>query len=70
MRERSRWREIINKDVHAKTVHENVKNIVYEYKQRAAQRKKAELTVSTGVIKRKVIEIIGQKKESIQMPRL
>ena len=40
--DRSQWREIINKDVHVKPVHKNIKNIVYEYKQRASKRRKIE----------------------------
>ncbi len=32
--ERSQWRETINIDVNVKPVHKNIKNIVYEYKQR------------------------------------
>jgi hypothetical protein len=52
--DRSRWREIINKDVH---IHKNIKSIVDEYKQCAIERRKVELTVSMGVAKRKITEI-------------
>ncbi len=37
-------------------------NIVYEYKQRAAQRRRVEPAASPGVIKRKVTEILVKEK--------
>ena len=66
--ERSQWRETINKDVHVKPVHKNIKNIVYEYKQRAAQRRKTELAASTGVIKLKVTEILVKENNRYKCP--
>ena len=55
---RDAWRKVINRNVYAKPIHNNIKNIVYEYKLRAAQSRKDEIAVETDRIKRKVTEIL------------
>ncbi len=66
------WRrtalERINRDVHVKPLHTNIKNIVNEYKQSAAQKRRAELDASTGVIKRQVTEILVKKNNQYKCP--
>ncbi|CAF5120666.1 unnamed protein product, partial [Rotaria magnacalcarata] len=39
-------------------VHQNIKEIIYEYKQRAVNRRNDDLAASHGVIKTKVTEIL------------
>ncbi|CAF2069980.1 unnamed protein product [Rotaria magnacalcarata] len=56
--DRSRWHETINRNVHVNSVNKNVKIIVHDYKQHATQRRKVERAIPTGVIKRKVTEIL------------
>jgi ABC-type ATPase with predicted acetyltransferase domain len=65
---RSRLCETMNKDVHLKLVHQNIKSIVYEYKQRAIERRKVELAASMGVTKRKVIETLTKENNLYKCP--
>ena len=53
--DRRRWREIINKNAYVKPVNKNIKNIIYDYKQRVVQRRK---TKSNAAIQRRVTEIL------------
>jgi hypothetical protein len=55
---RDLWRELINKNVQARPVHRNIKEIIYKYKQKAVNRRNDDLAASHGVIKRKVTEIL------------
>jgi hypothetical protein len=66
--DRSRWREAINQDVHVKPAHKNIKNVVYEYKQHAARRRKTELAASTGLIRYKVTEILVKENNRYKCP--
>jgi hypothetical protein len=66
--DRKRWREIINKNVYVKPTCKNIKDIVYQYKQRAAQRRKTELAALTGLIKRKVTEILVKENNQYKCP--
>ncbi|CAF4580545.1 unnamed protein product [Rotaria sp. Silwood2] len=64
----SRWREAINQDVHIKPTHTNIKNIIHEYKQRAARRRKTEVAASTETTKGKVTEILAKENNQYKCP--
>ena len=66
--DRKRWREIINKNLYVKPTYNNIKNIVYQYKQRAAQRRETELSASTGLIEPKVTELLVQENNQYTCP--
>lgn len=66
--DRSRWCETINRNVHVNSVNKNVKSIVHDYKQCAAQRRKVERATPTGVIKRKVTEILVKENNQYKCP--
>ncbi|CAF4870100.1 unnamed protein product [Rotaria sp. Silwood1] len=47
--DRDRWRTAINRNVQTKAVHNNIKEIVFQYKQRAVKRKAKERAEAQGV---------------------
>ncbi|CAM2721164.1 unnamed protein product [Rotaria socialis] len=55
---RDHWRELINKNVQNRPVHQKIKEIIYEYKQRAVNRRNDGLAASHRVTKIKVTEIL------------
>ena len=66
--DRKRWREIINKNVYTKPTCKNIKNIIYQYKQRAVQRRTTEIATSTGLIKQKVTELLVKDHNQYKCP--
>ena len=62
------WRKAINRNVCVKPIYINLKNIIYEYKLRAAQRRKDEVAVETGRIKRKITEILVKENNCYKCP--
>ncbi|CAM4851220.1 unnamed protein product, partial [Rotaria magnacalcarata] len=58
IRKRDHWRELISKNVQNRPVHQNIKEIIYEYKRRAVNRRNDDLAASHGVTKIKVTEIL------------
>ncbi|CAF4701321.1 unnamed protein product, partial [Rotaria sp. Silwood2] len=56
--DRDGWRTAINRNVQTKAVHNNIKEIVFEYKQRAVKRKAKERAEAQRVVQRKVIELL------------
>lgn len=66
--DRSRWREIINEKVYTRPIHKDVKDIVYEYKQRAALRRKKEATVTPNIKKRKITELLVKMNNRYSCP--
>ncbi|CAF3911944.1 unnamed protein product [Rotaria magnacalcarata] len=55
---RDHWRELINKNVQNRPVHQNIKEIIYEYKRRAVNGINYDLAASHGVTKIKVTEVL------------
>ncbi|CAM4846245.1 unnamed protein product [Rotaria magnacalcarata] len=55
---RDHWRELINKNVQNRSVHQNIKEIIYEYKQRAVNRRNDDLAASHRVTKIKVTDFL------------
>lgn len=66
--DRKKWREIINKNVYIKPVSANIKDIVYQYKKQAAQRRRIDLAASTGQIKRRVTEVLVKQNNHYKCP--
>ena len=56
--DKDHWREIINRNVQIRPVNSRIKDIIYEYKQRAMKRRGDELAAVHGRIKRKVTEVL------------
>lgn len=66
--DRKKWREIINKDVYVKPVAANVKDIVYQYKYQAVQRRRIGLAAFNGTIQRKVTEVLIKQNNRYTCP--
>lgn len=65
---KDRWRELINKDVHTRPIHPNIKAIVHEYKDRTQKRRanmvvttKGAMTIRTSV---KITEILAKNQQN------
>ncbi|CAF2121924.1 unnamed protein product [Rotaria magnacalcarata] len=65
---KDQWRALINKDVHMRPIHSNIKGIVHEYKDRAQKRRanvvvtvNGEMTVKTRV---KVTEVLAKNQHN------
>ena len=55
---RDQWQELINRNTHSRPVNQNIKNIIYEYKDRATERRAKESAVAQGATQRKVTEVL------------
>ncbi|CAF3152656.1 unnamed protein product [Rotaria sp. Silwood2] len=56
--EKDRWREAINRNTQVKPVHYQIKEITFEYKRRAIDRRNKELAVIRGVGHRKATDVL------------
>jgi adenylate cyclase class IV len=63
--EKDRWREAINRKTQAKPPHHQIKDIAFEYKRRAVERRNEELAVARGVEHRKVIEVLVKSSNNL-----
>jgi hypothetical protein len=66
--DRTKWRELINKNVFTKPVASNIKDIVYEYKQKAAQRRRIGFAAFNGSVKYKVTEVLVKQNNRFTCP--
>ena len=55
---KDQWRELINRNTHSRPVNQNIKNIIYEYKHRATERRVKESAAVQRVAQREVTEVL------------
>jgi hypothetical protein len=56
--EKDHWRALINRNVQLKPVNSHIKAIIYDYKQRAEERRRKDMAIEKGVVWRKIIKVL------------